>query len=82
MEKLRLQKLLFLYAKRKSEPEYDFVPYKYGCYSFSAKADLNTMVKKEMLSESEKHYTKRNSNNYFSNLKSGFTLGEITSFVA
>ncbi|MDR9399257.1 MAG: DUF488 domain-containing protein, partial [Salibacter sp.] len=42
VEKLRFQKLLFLYAMRKQQPEYDFVPYKFGCYSYSAKADMNT----------------------------------------
>ncbi len=45
IEKTRLQKLLFLYTQRKLEAEYDFVPYKYGCYSYSANADVVTMVK-------------------------------------
>ena len=35
VEKLRFQKLLFLYAMKKQNPEYDFVPYKFGCYSYS-----------------------------------------------
>ena len=58
VEKTKLQKLLFLYSQRKQEAEYDFVPYKFGCYSYSANADLVTMVKKEYLSESEKGYKK------------------------
>ncbi len=58
VEKLRFQKLLFLYAMKKQNPEYDFVPYKFGCYSYSAKADMNTMVKKRYLSESENKYGK------------------------
>ena len=40
VEKTKLQKLLFLYSQRKRESEYDFVPYKFGCYSYSANADL------------------------------------------
>lgn len=69
VEKLRFQKLLFLYAMRKSKPEYDFVPYKFGCYSYSAKADMNTMVKKGYLEETENKYGKLDSTNYFQKLK-------------
>jgi len=69
VEKLRFQKLLFLYAMRKQEPEYDFVPYKFGCYSYSAKADMNTMVKKGYLTESENKYGKLDSTSYLQKLK-------------
>lgn len=70
VEKLRLQKLLFLYSMKKSKPEYDFIPYKYGCYSYSAKADLNTMVAKGMLFETEKQYIGESIESYFGMLKS------------
>ncbi|MBU3024959.1 DUF488 domain-containing protein [Zobellia galactanivorans] len=69
IEKTKLQKLLFLYSQRKKKSEYDFVPYRYGCYSYSANADLATMVKKEYLSESEKGYTKIDPNDYLNTLK-------------
>jgi len=70
VEKTKLQKLLFLYSQRKLKPEYEFVPYKYGCYSYSAKADLNTMVKKDFLSENDKGYQKIDLNDYLASLKS------------
>lgn len=69
VEKTKLQKLLFLYSQRKRESEYDFVPYKYGCYSYSANADVATMVTKELLSESEKGYTKIDKTDYLPSLK-------------
>ena len=69
VEKLRFQKLLFLYAMKKQQPEYDFVPYKFGCYSYSAKADMNTMVKKGHLTETEKKYDKSDTSSYFQKLK-------------
>lgn len=69
IEKTKLQKLLFLYTQQKLQAEYDFVPYKYGCYSYSANADLITMVKKEYLSESERGYTKVDAKDYLSTLK-------------
>ncbi len=69
VEKLRFQKLLFLYATKKQNPEYDFVPYKYGCYSYSAKADMNTMVRKGFLTETENKYKKIDTSNYLQKLK-------------
>lgn len=70
VEKLRFQKLLFLYAMKKPNPEYDFVPYKFGCYSYSAKADMNTMVKRGYLLETENKYNKRDTSSYLQKLKS------------
>lgn len=69
VEKLRFQKLLFLYAMKKQNPEYDFVPYKFGCYSYSASADMNAMVKKGILAEAEKKYIKIDACKYFQKLK-------------
>ncbi|MEH6682504.1 MAG: DUF488 domain-containing protein [Sediminicola sp.] len=69
VQKLRFQKLLFLYTIKKKQPEYDFVPYKFGCYSYSAKADMGVMVKKGYLEETENSYSKIDSNNYFDKLK-------------
>jgi len=69
VEKLRFQKLLFLYAMKKCDPEYDFVPYKFGCYSYSAKADMNTMVKKGFLTETENKYGKKDTASYSQKLK-------------
>lgn len=56
LDKIRLQKLLFLFTLKQAKTEYDFVPYKYGCYSYSANADLTTMVSKGLLAESQKHF--------------------------
>ncbi len=69
LEKIRLQKLLFLFTKRQTKTEYDFVPYKYGCYSYSANADLTTMVRKGMLAESESHFKSLEKNGYVKILK-------------
>ncbi len=69
IEKTRLQKLLFLYNVRKQNPEYEFVPYKYGCYSYSANADLLTLVKKNYLSESDNGLVKIDSTDYLNTLK-------------
>ncbi|GAL65583.1 hypothetical protein JCM19301_4043 [Jejuia pallidilutea] len=43
---------------------YDFVPYKFGCFSFQANADLNTLKKYGIVSESSKSWVKLDETNY------------------
>ncbi len=64
LEKINLQKLLFLVCQKQKEPDYDFIPYLYGCYSHSAKADLFTMVKKDLLTDDGTSYSKKDRKNY------------------
>ena len=64
LEKINLQKLLFLVCQKQQEPNYDFVPYLYGCYSHSAKADLTTMVEKGLLTDDDAGYVKKDKKNY------------------
>jgi len=69
IDKISLQKLLYLFTKNQAKPAYDFIPYKYGCYSYSANADLTAMVKKGILSESTSHFKSNETINYFNTLK-------------
>ncbi len=69
IDKISLQKLLFLFTQRQSKPEYDFIPYRFGCYSYSANADLTVMVKKEMLSETTSHFTSSEKTDHLKSLK-------------
>lgn len=68
LEKIPLQKLLFLLTNRQEEPNYDFIPYLYGCYSFSATADLTAMVRNGNLAEGTNHFTNLEKVNYISKL--------------
>ncbi|MEX6691189.1 DUF488 domain-containing protein [Danxiaibacter flavus] len=69
LHKISLQKLLFLISERQTSASYDFVPYLYGCYSFSANADLSAMVKRGYLEEDKNHFTKKCAVDYFATLK-------------
>jgi len=51
LDKLSLQKLLFLLTRQQDKKNYDFVPYKYGCFSFQANADLHTLTKYNLVNE-------------------------------
>lgn len=68
VEKISLQKLLLLFSKRQETPVYDFIPYKYGCYSFSSNADLTVMARKGMISDNDKTFSKVDSINYLKQL--------------
>lgn len=69
LNKISLQKLLFLVTHRQEKPNYDFIPYKYGCYSYSANADLSAMVRKGILNENESHFTYVGKIDYLKSLK-------------
>ncbi len=68
LEKIRFQKLLMLFTKMQSEPNYHFVPYKYGCYSFQSNADLCTMVKYAQVVDGETFWQKIDGADYISEL--------------
>ncbi len=68
LEKIRLQKLLFLTCKNQEKSAYDFVPFKYGCYSYSANADLKTMAMRGLLNETDSSFQKADKINYLKSL--------------
>ena len=68
LESTRLQKLMFLLTQMQKEPNYDFVPYRYGCYSYSLKADLDAMVKHGWLVDKEKSYSLKVKKKYYKEL--------------
>jgi uncharacterized protein (DUF488 family) len=45
----KLQKILLLVTRKQVDKSFDFVPYKYGSFSFQANQDLSTLSKKEIL---------------------------------
>ena len=57
LEKIRLQKLLFLFTNKQEKAAYDFIPYMFGCYSYSANADMTAMVTRGFLNEDEESPT-------------------------
>ena len=69
LEKLQLQKLLMLFTVHQAEKSYHFVPYKFGCFSFQANADLSTMRKYEQVAETDKTWKKTDQETYWEKLK-------------
>jgi len=69
LEKISLQKLLMLFSDLQNKQDFHFVPYKFGCFSFQANADLSTLVKYDQVSEEEKCWHKIDKTDYISELK-------------
>lgn len=69
LDKISLQKLLMLVSKQQLKPDYHFVPYKYGCYSFQATADLQTMTKYNQVALESNDWVKTDAEHYLATLK-------------
>jgi uncharacterized protein (DUF488 family) len=69
LDKISLQKLLMLVTKQQLKPDFYFVPYKYGCFSFQANADLATMTKYNQVRTEDKCWVKTDSEKYLLSLK-------------
>lgn len=69
LEHLNLQKLLFLSTRKQDKRAFDFVPYKYGCFSFQANQDLNTMTKYGMVENTKNTWKCIDTTDYKSQLK-------------
>lgn len=66
-EKLRIQKLTFLFGQRE-HPLYDFVPYRFGSFSISMASDLGAMAKHGQVAETENTVIQLAVGNWFSSL--------------
>lgn len=63
-----IQKYLFLFTRAQSVKSFDFIPYRYGCFSFQANQDLATMEKYgyiEITEEQTGRFIKLKSNEKF-----------------
>lgn len=69
LEKISLQKLLMLVTKYQKTPDFHFVPYKYGCFSFQANADLGTMLKYNQVKLEGNSWVKTDNQKYLPALK-------------
>src|SRR5665213_2792712 len=51
------QKLLFLYTREgEPTPSYDFVPYRFGCFSFTSYADKRRLMEQGLIDEDEQSW--------------------------
>ena len=51
------QKLLFLYTRKQETPSYEFVPYRFGCFSFSSYADKRRLIEQGLLEKDADQWT-------------------------
>ncbi len=69
LPKIDFQKYLFLLNVNKQNPFFEFIPYKYGCFSYQANQDMSTLTKYDLVDETEKHWQLNRKVNYLNELK-------------
>jgi uncharacterized protein (DUF488 family) len=69
LDKIRIQKFIFLVTQGQRSPVFEFIPYKFGSFSYSLSADLSAMVRNGLLTEAEDAYVKIDGLNYISQIK-------------
>jgi uncharacterized protein (DUF488 family) len=78
LPKIDFQKYLFLLNTNKTEPFFEFIPYKYGCFSFSANQDMSTMVKYNLIGEAETYWQLKDKTNHLNTLSTSDKI-QVTS---
>lgn len=73
------QKLLFLFTERQVKKNYDFVPYRFGCFSFQAMADKSRLTKDGFL-EDVKNWKTTSCDINFASTLNDFDRKELTKF--
>ncbi|WP_235596539.1 DUF488 family protein [Leptospira santarosai] len=61
--------MLFLYTQDQEKPAFDFLPYRFGCYSPQATQDLKTMMKYGQVDETQSGWSVLDSLDYRKTLK-------------
>jgi len=71
LKKIDFQKLLMILSAKQDKPAYEFVPYKFGCFSFQSYADIRTMIKYKQILENtnDECWVKNDKIDYFQMLK-------------
>ncbi|WP_176454237.1 DUF488 family protein [Siphonobacter sp. BAB-5385] len=67
--KINLQKLLLIFTKLQSVPTYEFLPYRYGCFSFQANWDMRALKAYKIVEEHESEWVLNISEDYRLQLK-------------
>ena len=65
----RFQKLLFLATRKQAEPTYQFVPYKFGSFSFESYEDMRALVKHNVVRETDKDWELLSKDDYLGALR-------------
>jgi len=71
LPKIDFQKYLFLLNTGKPAPFFEFIPYKYGCFSFQADQDMSTLTRYNMVEESGKYWKLKDKTYFINSLKTG-----------
>ncbi|MFD2937082.1 DUF488 domain-containing protein [Spirosoma flavum] len=62
--KIDLQKLLLLFTKFQSKPAFDFVPHRFGCYSFQSRLDMRALKTYKLIDDTPQSWLLTSKDDY------------------
>lgn len=68
LSNISLQKLLFLFCQEQKNPSFNFIPYKFGCFSFQSYADRRALIYYNILAN-DNFWNKIDNIDYFAELR-------------
>jgi hypothetical protein len=71
---LDFQKLLFLHCREQADPPYEFVPYRFGCFSFTSYADKRKLIASGILVDDTKRWILTESGHQAARANAALTL--------
>ncbi|ENN90904.1 DUF488 family protein [Bartonella schoenbuchensis] len=80
LSSIDFQKYLFLFTQYEEKQSYEFVPYKYGCFSFQSHADKHKLIELGMLANKNDWQLTSIKNDYSADIEFA-TQKKISSFV-
>lgn len=69
LDKIDLMKLLFLFTQGQLVKSYEFIPYKFGCYSYQANRDMGALCTYSIVKAENNQWEMINTKNFISELK-------------
>ncbi|MDR0829962.1 MAG: DUF488 domain-containing protein [Prevotellaceae bacterium] len=61
--------MLFIFTQKQTTKIYDFIPYQYGCFSYSVYADINVLIQKNIIQENQNIVNLNDETDYYRQLK-------------
>jgi uncharacterized protein (DUF488 family) len=69
LDKMHLLKLLFIFTQKQTTKIYDFIPYQFGCFSYSVYADINVLIQKNIVKTNQNIVSMNDKTDYYQQLK-------------
>lgn len=71
VDSISFQKILFLFTEKQGSKSFNFIPHRFGCYSFHANAELKVLARNGFLKDEDNTWKIENNENWVNQLEDG-----------